>query len=171
MNRVRLQALFDDAPLARRAVARLVEAGVPPAAIELRSATPQPSLPGAGGRSWIPLAALVGGCLGALAGVSIASLTALDRPLVTGGMPIVAPFPVGIIAYEATALGAILATVARAVYEAGLRPRRTPVGPLDAQLAAGGVLVEVVTADPALGRSCLGDARRLALVPEERPGS
>jgi len=43
--------------------------------------------------------------------------------LVTGGMPIVTPWAFGIIVFELTALGAILATLVRMIFEARLARR------------------------------------------------
>ncbi len=58
-------------------------------------------------RTW----ALCGAALGLLGGFSLATITALNYPLVKGGMPIVAPWTVGLITYETTMLGAVLATL------------------------------------------------------------
>ena len=45
------------------------------------------------------------------AGSSLATVTALNYPLIKGGMPIVSPWTVGLITYETTMLGAVLATL------------------------------------------------------------
>ena len=58
-------------------------------------------------RTW----AMCGAALGLVGGFSLATFTALNYPLVKGGMPIVAPWTVGLITYETTMLGAVLATL------------------------------------------------------------
>ncbi len=58
-------------------------------------------------RTW----ALIGAGAGLLGGFALATVTALNYPLVKGGMPIVAPWTVGLITYETTMLGAVLATL------------------------------------------------------------
>src|SRR6188472_1177814 len=99
---------------ARAAIRQLIQSGVEPESMEVMSSQPihgEPFLPEkkpSGLRTW----ALCGAGIGFISGVSLASITALNYPLVKGGMPIVAPFTVGIIAYEATMLGAVLATLA-----------------------------------------------------------
>jgi hypothetical protein len=61
-----------------------------------------------------------GGVLGAALAILLTVLTSRRVGLVTGGMPIVSPWAFGIIVFELTALGAILMTVGRMIYEAGL---------------------------------------------------
>lgn len=68
-------------------------------------------------KSHIPLFALGGGLLGAAAGLSLAVLTATAMQLPTGGMPIVAWPTVGIVTFELAALGAIVMTLIRFVWE------------------------------------------------------
>ena len=69
--------------------------------------------------------------LGLAGGLSLATITALNYPLIKGGMPIVAPWTVGLIAYETTMLGAVLATLVGLLVESGCRISRicpmTPV--------------------------------------------
>jgi len=61
----------------------------------------------------MPWLAAVGGILGGICGFLLARLTqeAYPQPLITGGMPILAPWPTGIVAYELTMLGAVLTTI------------------------------------------------------------
>jgi len=66
-----------------------------------------------------PLAAL-GGIVGGLSGYALAAFTQTTYPLVTGGMPIVTSWTNGIIIYELTMLGAILATLLTLFITAGL---------------------------------------------------
>ena len=56
-------------------------------------------------------ALLLGGCVGGTGGYLLAWYTQTAYPLVTGGMPIVAKWPTGIITYELTMLGAIISTL------------------------------------------------------------
>ena len=69
-----------------------------------------------------------------------AALSALP----TGGMPLVALPPAGVITFEGVAIGAIIFTVATVLYECGLPGRwGTGTGPLDHHLADDHVLVTV----------------------------
>jgi hypothetical protein len=86
--------------------------------------------------------AVAGGLLGGTAFFLMVKLTSEAYPLPTGGMPIV-PLPTaGIIAFEGTAIGAILFTVATVLFECGLPGRKGP-GPLDHHLADDRVLITV----------------------------
>src|SRR5215813_7788297 len=64
--------------------------------------------------------AIVGGFLGASAAVTLTVLTSKHIGIVVGGMPIISPWAFGIIVFELTALGAIVTTLGRMLYEAGL---------------------------------------------------
>jgi hypothetical protein len=64
--------------------------------------------------------------------------------LVTGGMPIVSPWAFGIIVFELMALGAILATLGRMIFEAGLVKRRAPTDYDDA-VADGKIVVLIAS--------------------------
>ncbi|HMG37305.1 MAG TPA: quinol:electron acceptor oxidoreductase subunit ActD [Blastocatellia bacterium] len=68
----------------------------------------------------IGLFATAGGLVGAAAALLLTVTTSRHMGLVTGGMPIVAPWPFGIIVFELTALGAIAFTLGRMIFEAGL---------------------------------------------------
>jgi hypothetical protein len=61
----------------------------------------------------MPWLAAVGGLLGGTCGFLLARLTqeAYPQPLITSGMPLLAAWPTGIVTYELTMLGAVLATV------------------------------------------------------------
>src|ERR1044072_5614211 len=83
-------------------------------------------------RTW----ALAGAAAGMLGGFLLATVTALNYPIVKGGMPIVAPWTVGIIAYEATMLGAVLATLAGLLVE--LRLPSFSQRPYDPSVVDGG---------------------------------
>lgn len=64
--------------------------------------------------------ALFGFC-GAIAGLVVMTL---DYRVHTGGMPLIAPFPLGVIAYEMTLLGSILAMLLTLFISARLGPGR-----------------------------------------------
>jgi hypothetical protein len=75
-------------------------------------------------------------------GLRAAIWTVRRTGLVVGGMPIVTPWAFGIIVFEMIALGAILASVGRMIYEAGLM-RRNKLPKYDDLLAAGNVVLAV----------------------------
>jgi hypothetical protein len=92
-------------------------------------------------RTW----ALAGAAVGLVGGASLAIFTALAYPLVKGGMPIVAPWTVGLITYETTMLGAVLATLAGLLVE--LRLPNFSGRPYDPSVVDGGVVVAVPCSD------------------------
>lgn len=94
--------------------------------------------------------AIAGGLLGATFAILLTVLTSRRVGLVTGGMPIVSPWTFGIIVFELTALGAILVTLVRMVFEAGLLRRTKPTGYDEA--VADGRIVVVIAASRPLGR-------------------
>ncbi|HKP87061.1 MAG TPA: quinol:electron acceptor oxidoreductase subunit ActD [Blastocatellia bacterium] len=94
------------------------------------------------GKSRIGICAIAGGVIGAVAALALTVITSREVGLVTGGMPIVAPWAFGIIVFEMTALGAILATLGCMIYEAKL-VRRGALKQYDAAVADGKVLVAV----------------------------
>jgi hypothetical protein len=68
-------------------------------------------------------------------------VTALNYPLVKGGMPIVAPWTVGLITYETTMLGAVLATLVGLLVE--LRLPNYKNLPYDASVVDGAIVLAV----------------------------
>src|SRR6266699_1410601 len=128
---------------ARAAIRRLIQSGIDPGAMEVMTSQPihgEPFLPEKKPtrlRTW----ALCGAGTGLVGGFSLATITALNYPLVKGGMPIVAPWTVGLITYETTMLGAVLATLAGLLIELGL-PNFTRL-PYDESVVDGGVVVAV----------------------------
>ena len=136
-------AVFETAELASAALDRLAAEGVAPTDIEVRSSIPLHGVAPRGSvtKSRVPLMAVLGGLAGGTGAYLLASLTAQAYPLPTGGMPIVALPPIGVITFEGTAIGAILCTVLTVLVECGLPAFRRRPGPLDAYVAAGHVLV------------------------------
>jgi hypothetical protein len=147
----RILAIFDSANQAQAAARDLQLGGVPRAAITIMSSEPlhlpdpedQP-------RSRIALFAIAGGVIGAIVAILLTVWTSRRVDLVTGGMPIVTPWAFGIIVFELTALGVILATVSRMVFEARLA-RRGSLADYDEAVADGRVAVSV---------NCIEDVHR-----------
>jgi hypothetical protein len=138
-------ALFETKDDAQDAIRRLTAGDVPRQAIEVLSAEPL-ALEDTGEvpitKSRIPLFAILGGVLGAATAIPLTVFTSRSVALVTGGMPIVAPWPFGIIVFELTALGAILGTLCRMIYEARLG-RAVPPGDHGRYVADGRIVVVV----------------------------
>jgi hypothetical protein len=140
-------AKFSQPLEARVAIRRLLQAGIMPDAMEVMTSQPihgEPFIPNMKPtklRTW----ALCGAGLGLLAGLGLATITALNYPLVKGGMPIVAPWTVGLITYETTMLGAVLATLVGLLVE--LRLPNFKSLPYDPTVVDGGVVLAVSCAE------------------------
>jgi Alternative complex III, ActD subunit len=93
-------------------------------------------------RSAMPWIAALGGVIGGLGGYALTTFTQRSYPLPTGGMPVSPLWTNGIIIYELTMLGAILATVFTLVISARLPNWRTQL--YDRAVADGRILVGVV---------------------------
>ncbi|MBI4470603.1 MAG: DUF3341 domain-containing protein [Acidobacteria bacterium] len=107
-----LLGAFDDANMAGHALRELTSAGFSPEQVDLISSTPQhqlaPYLRRPPSRAYG--IAMLAGVIGGFLGYGLGATTAEAYPLITGGMPIVAPFSVGIIVFETIAMMAIVAT-------------------------------------------------------------
>jgi hypothetical protein len=114
--------IFNTLGEAMKVTEELRREGFPPSAITLISAEPIPFAGEIAG-SRIGLFSVLGGVLGAASGLLLTVLTSRSVDLVTGGLPIVTTWAFGIVVFETTALGAILATFIRMIYEAGLARR------------------------------------------------
>jgi len=138
---------FEQHTQARTAVRRLIQNGIDPRSMEVMSSQPihgEPIVPEQKPtrlRTW----ALTGAGVGLVAGCGLATITALNYPLVKGGMPIVAPWTVGLITYEATMLGAVLATLIGLLAELGL-PNFINL-PYDPSVVDGGVVLAVACSE------------------------
>ena len=134
---------FAEHTQARAAVRRLVQEGIAPNAIEAMSSQPihgeaiVPEGPATKLRTW----ALGGAAVGFISGFSLATITALNYPLIKGGMPIVSPWTVGLITYETTMLGAVLGALVGLVVE--LRLPNFKHRPYDPNVVDGGVVLAV----------------------------
>jgi len=120
-------ALYDNPEAAQKAVDGLRVAGVHDREITILSSEPldRYEMGQRDHHTVMPGVACLGGLIGFSAGVALTSLTQLDWPLVTGGMPIVTIWTNAIPIFELTMLGAVLATVVTLLVSAGL-PGRLP---------------------------------------------
>ena len=132
---------------ARGAMRRLLQEGFSRDSMEVMTSQPihgEPFIPDMKPtklRTW----ALVGAGIGLLAGFSLATVTALNYPLVKGGMPIVSPWTVSLITYETTMLGAVLGTLVGLLVE--LRLPTFKDLPYDPSVVDGGVVLAVSCAE------------------------
>ena len=144
-------AKFSQPNEARIAIRRLIQTGVSPESMEVMTSQPihgEPFIPDMKPtklRTW----AICGAALGLVGGLSLATITALNYPLIKGGMPIVAPWTVGLIAYETTMLGAVLATLVGLLVE--LRLPNLKNLPYDPSVVDGGVVLAVSCPDGSRG--------------------
>lgn len=116
--------------------------GVPGSSITVMSSEPLHLETDGAPKSRIGGFAIAGGLVGAAFALLLTIWTSRQVGLVTGGMPIVSPWTIGIIVFELTALGAILATLGRMIYEAGLLRRRVS-SDCDEAVANGKVVVSI----------------------------
>ncbi len=108
-----IYALYPDPASAQRAVNFLREVGIDAQDITALSSEPfeEYDLGLQDRRTPMPWLAALGGLIGGISGFLLAATTQKAYPLPTGGMPIVSLWPNGIITYELTMLGAIVATL------------------------------------------------------------
>lgn len=124
----------------------LKRAGVPDSSITVMSSEPLHLETDDAPKTRIAGFAIAGGLIGAAFAILLTVWTSQRVDLVTGGMPIVSPWAFGIIVFELTALGAILATLGRMIFEAGLLRRRVSTD-YDEAVADGKVVVLIATGD------------------------
>lgn len=112
-NGTAIYGLFADPASADRAVNTLQQAGLSRDEIVVMSSEPfgEYSFSQAEHTTVMPWLAVLGGVIGGSLGFLLAAYTQKAYPLITGGMPLVAPWPTGIITYELTMLGAVITTV------------------------------------------------------------
>ncbi len=136
---------FRDVETANRAVERLVKAGFAERTITSLTSAPYPDgvLVKTDQRSWFRWISLGGGIFGAGAGFLLAAGTAYLYPVHTGGKPIIAFYPVGIITYELTMLFAILGAIVGMFLEMRLPPWREHV--YDPAIGDGSIGISVYT--------------------------
>jgi hypothetical protein len=134
---------FSQPTEARQAIRRLLQAGVQPESMDVMTSQPihgEPFVPETRPTKLFTWA-LCGAAIGLVVGFSLATITALNYPLVKGGMPIVAPWTVGLITYETTMLGAVLATLVGLLVEARLPNFKNL--PYDPSVVDGGIVLAV----------------------------
>jgi len=110
-----IYGLFSDPSSAERGMDALSRVGIRPDRIVVMSAEPfdEYSFSKIDEATPMPWLAAVGGIMGGTCGFLLVRLTqeAYPFPLITGGMPLLAAWPTGIVTYELTMLGAVLTTV------------------------------------------------------------
>jgi hypothetical protein len=106
------------------------------------SSEPIPNAGEVARRSRIGIFAIAGGVVGAGLALLLTIVTSREIGLIVGDMPIIAPWPFGIIVFEMTALGAILSTLLRMIIEARL-VRRSPLGAYSREVALGRIVLAV----------------------------
>jgi len=94
-----------------------------------------------GQRTAMPWIATLGGLAGGVCGYLLTSLTQAAYPLPTGGMPLSPHWTNGIITYEMTMLGAIVATIVTLAVATHVPGRRSPLA--DPAIADGKIVVGV----------------------------
>jgi hypothetical protein len=100
-----------------------------------------------GDKTIIPWLAVLGGLVCGASAFAFVAFTQKMYPLPTGGMPIVSLWPNGIITYEFTMLGAVLATLVTLILAA--RSPRESASLYDPEVSKGKILIGVV--NPAEG--------------------
>jgi len=142
-----IYGLYADPDSAQRAINLLRQAGIRDGDLAVISSEPFEDFEF--GRldhhTAMPWLAALGGVLGGISGYLLASLTQQVYPLITGGMPIAPRWTDGIVAYELTMLGAILATLLTLLASTRLPDWREKV--YDPEVSNGRILVGVM--DPA----------------------
>jgi hypothetical protein len=138
--------VFDTRHDAILALHELEREGVPSSSITVMSSEPLHLETSDAPTSRIAGFAIAGGLLGAAFAIVLTVWTSRRVGLVTGGMPIVSPWAFGIIVFELAALGAILATLGRMIFEARLLWRVSPAE-YDEAVAAGRIVLSVKSSD------------------------
>lgn len=161
--------VFDTRHDAILALHELEREGVPNSSITVMSSEPLHLETSDAPKSRIAGFAIAGGLLGAAFAIALTVWTSRRVGLVTGGMPIVSPWAFGIIVFELTALGAILATLGRMIFEGGLLRRVSPTEH-DEAVAGGRIVLSVKSSDDGVRDIA---ARVLGIIPtlDTPPGS
>jgi hypothetical protein len=139
-----IYGLYGDPASAQRAVNSLRQAGITDRDIAVVSSEPfeEYDFGRLDHRTPMPWLAALGGLVGGTSGYLLASMSQRIYPLVTGGMPIAPRWTNGIITYELTMLGAILATLLTLLVGIRLPDWRTRV--YDPEVSDGKILVGVL---------------------------
>jgi hypothetical protein len=141
-----IYGLFPGPHAAERGTNALRAAGVAPDKIVVMSPEPFEEYSFAQGEraTAMPWLAVLGGVVGGFGGFMLAwyTQTAYPLPLVTGGMPVVAAWPTGIVTYELTMMGAIVATLITLLVGARLPNWKPKL--YDPEVSRGKVLIGVL---------------------------
>ncbi|HWO02567.1 MAG TPA: quinol:electron acceptor oxidoreductase subunit ActD [Blastocatellia bacterium] len=135
-------AVYDTRDEALAALTELKREGVSRSSITVMSSEPLHLEADEEPKTRIAGFAIAGGIIGAALAMLLTVWTSRRVDLVTGGMPIVSPWAFGIIVFELTALGAILATVGRMLYESRLLRPRAP-SEYDEAIASGKIVLAI----------------------------
>jgi len=127
------------------AIHELEREGVPSSSITVMSSEPLHLEALHPPKTRIPGFAIAGGLFGAAFAILLTVWTSRRVGLVTGGMPIAPAWAFGIIVFELAALGAILATLGRMIFEARLGRRVAPAD-YDQAIASGRVVLTIKVA-------------------------
>jgi hypothetical protein len=138
--------VFDTRAEAIAVLRELEREGVPRSSITVMSSEPLHLESHDEPKTRIPGFAIAGGLLGGVFATLLTVVTSRRVGLVTGGMPIVSWWAFGIIVFELAALGAILVTLGRMIFEARLARRVAP-NEYDASVADGRVVIAIKQAD------------------------
>ncbi len=126
-------------------VKRLEAGGVPSREVNVLSRVPLPESVFPANPSRMSLIGVIGALLGFSVAVAFLVAVTVSYGLRTGGMPLIAPLPLGVITYEMTLLASILAMLVTLFVRARLGPwRRVPEHP---ELDYGEVIISVTCAD------------------------
>src|SRR5271154_2595067 len=119
-------------------------AGITPENILVMSAQPfdEYSFTQTDRKTVMPWLATLGGLVGGTLGFLLARYTQVAYPIVTGGMPLVSPWPTAIVTYELTMFGAVMTTVITLLITARLARRRP--APYDPEISNGKILIGVM---------------------------
>jgi hypothetical protein len=139
-----IYGLFLSPEAAERGMNALRSAGIAPENILVMSAQPfdEYSFTQAGRKTVMPWLATLGGLVGGTCGFLLARYTQVAYPIITGGMPLVSPWPTAIVTYELTMFGAVMTTVITLLITARLARRRPT--PYDPEISHGKILIGVV---------------------------
>ena len=119
---LRLPCEGEDAVNLPALVQELRRQGIAERRIQVLSREPLAAFPASNSHmSKLGIAGAIFGFCGAIAGLVVMTL---DYRVHTGGMPLIAPFPLGVITYEMTLLGSILAMLLTLFISARLGPGR-----------------------------------------------
>jgi membrane protein YqaA with SNARE-associated domain len=143
-NATAIYGLFPNPASADRALNALQAAGISRGKIVVMASEPfdEYSFSQADRATVMPWLATLGGVIGGTCGYLLAAYTQEAYPLVTGGMPIVAPWPTGIVTYELTMFGAVMATVITLLITTGLPNWKPKL--YDPEVSNGKILIGVV---------------------------